>query len=227
MREHNKDELQLSLLQKVKSDYADIRFYETEDKRLVLTLDSFIQFVEGEDEKIYHETLLESPLQFNNEATEFLILGGGDGLLARDIIKWNKNVEITLVDIDKEMISLAKNYDRLVELNENSLEKDNCNVIIADAGQWVQETDEEFDIIICDLPDPNSKELLELYTKDFYSNIANILSPNGVIGCQCHDNIAYEVAGIFEEILDESYIYEYEMPFLSTAQIVVGVKNAE
>lgn len=212
----------LKTLVEKKSDYADIRLYETEDNRLMLTLDTYIQFIEGEDEKIYHKTLTFSALRCNPLAKDFLILGGGDGFVARELLKYCNDGVITLVDLDNTVIDLCMTNERIVKLNENSLKS--CNIIIDNALTWVPECKEKFDIIICDFPDPNSLELEKLYTEDFYKKINLLLRDKGVVSIQCHDDVADKVFKFVNNNFKEAKRIEYEMPFLVGGEIVIGRK---
>ncbi|KKM71301.1 hypothetical protein LCGC14_1432030 [marine sediment metagenome] len=210
----------LKTLYQEKSDYADIKIYETEDGRIILTLDTFIQFIEGKDEEIYHKILTFSPLRCNPIAKDFLILGGGDGLVAREILKYCKDSTITLVDLDYKVISLCMKNERIRKLNEDSLKF--CNIIIDNALTWVSKCKEKFDIIICDFPDPNSPELEKLYTEDFYKEINLLLRKGGIIRIQTHSDITDKISEIIKKILGNSEIIKYSMPFLSDGAIVLG-----
>ena len=155
----------------IQTKYQAIRFYETEDKKIILTLNRFVQFIEGEDEQIYHTNLIVPALAINPDAKKFLILGGGDGLAARTILQHKPDADITLVDLDEKVVDLFRTHPRLKELNEGSLDK--CNVYIADVLYWVpRHSALHFDVIICDLPDPTSQILKKLYSEYFLRDVA-------------------------------------------------------
>ena len=212
----------LILLYEKQSNFANIRLYETKEKKIFLTLNTFIQFMEGEDEINYHKALVGSPISLNSSATNYLVLGGADGLVSRDIFNYNKEASITLVDIDKEVIDLCMTNERIKKLNRDSLRL--CNIIIDNALTWVLKCKEKFDIIICDFPDPNSTELEKLYVKEFYKDIYNILRDKGVISIQCNDKITDKVFNIINDIFGEIKIIEYKMPFLYGGKIILGRK---
>jgi len=210
-----------------KTKYQTIRFYENTKKELLLTLDTFIQFVEGEDETIYHDVLTRPAFEMNPKAKNILILGGGDGLVARNVKKLNPESNITLVDLDEELVELFKTKKRLVKLNEGSLLKD-INIVIADALIWIKDNqDKKFDIIILDFPDANNHELKKLYKKEFIAEICNLLDKNGVIAIQCHFNISDIEAGIIQDILGNNKQISYTMPYLDGGKIVLGQLNGE
>ena len=86
----------LKLLFEEQTKYQYMRFYENSEKKLLFTLDTFAQFLEGEDEEIYHDRITRPAFEMNLTAKNFLILGGGDGLVARNIFKLKKIVLSTI-----------------------------------------------------------------------------------------------------------------------------------
>ena len=210
----------LKLLEEKQTEYQNVKFYESEEGKLMLVLDTFIQFVEGEDEEIYHNVLVTPTIKDNPNAKDFLILGGGDGLVARNILDLKSNAKITLIELDKIVIAFFKKNKRLTELNKNSLNK--CNIIIKDAKKWVKKSKDKFDVIILDLPDPNSDELKKLYEKEFLIDTFKLLRNKGVISIQCHEDISKQVVKIMSKLVKKIRSIEYSMPFLSEGVIVVG-----
>ena len=209
--------------EKIQTDYQLIRFYETEKQELVLTLDTFVQFIEGENEQMYHKTLVEPALAINPDAKKILILGGGDGLAARTIFQHKPDADITLVELDGEMIKLFKTHPRLRKMNEESLPK--CTLYIENALHWVlRNAPKSFDIIICDFPDPTNQTLKKLYKQSFLEEVAYLLAPNGVVSIQCNVEITSQVDNIIKEILGSSAVIEYEMPCPDCGTMVIGRK---
>ena len=210
--------------EKIQTDYQLIRFYETEKQELILTLDTFVQFIEGENEQVYHRHLIEPALAINPNPDKILILGGGDGLAARTIFQHKPDADITLVELDGKMIDLFKTHPRLVELNENSLPK--CTIYIENALYWVpRNAPKSFDLIICDFPDPTNKVLKKLYNETFLSEIAYLLEEKGVISIQCNETITDQVSESIKKILGSSAVIEYEMPCLDCGTMVIGRKQ--
>ncbi|MBR0490730.1 MAG: polyamine aminopropyltransferase [Clostridia bacterium] len=148
-----------------------------------LFIDGNLQFC-SKDEYRYHEALVHIPMLYANKHDEVLILGGGDGLAAREILKYNDVKNITLVDIDEQMTDLCKNNELISTLNNHSLESQKLNIINEDAYMFIQNTDKKYDVVIIDLPDPNSDTLNKLYTNVFYNYIKNIMNKDGVMVCQ-------------------------------------------
>ncbi|MBR1444594.1 MAG: polyamine aminopropyltransferase [Firmicutes bacterium] len=136
------------------------------------------------DEYRYHECLVQVPMSLMKKRDNILILGGGDGLAAREILKHDDVKSITMVDLDKEVIDICReNYD-ISQLNEKSLESEKLEIINDDAYKYLERTDKKFDLIISDLPDPNDDALNKLYTTLFYRLCKNALNDEGMIVVQ-------------------------------------------
>ena len=148
-----------------------------------LFLDGNLQF-SSTDEYRYHEALVHVPMMYAKSHCNVLILGGGDGLAAREILKYNDVQKIVLVDIDKDMTDLCRNNKEITKLNNGSLDNEKLTIINEDAYIFVQQNTELFDVIIIDFPDPNNTTLNKLYTNVFYNYVKNILTPGGVMVCQ-------------------------------------------
>lgn len=149
---------------------------------LRLFIDGNIQFCSN-DEYRYHEALVHVPMSAVKKHDEVLILGGGDGLAARELLKY-EGTRVTLVDLDPQMTELCStNYD-IVKLNGGSLTDERVRVINDDAYRYLQEPDRIYDVIIVDLPDPNNETLNKLYTNIFYRMCGNALSDDGIMAVQ-------------------------------------------
>ncbi|MCI8760998.1 MAG: polyamine aminopropyltransferase [Clostridia bacterium] len=150
-----------------------------------LFLDGNLQF-SSTDEYRYHEALVHIPMMYAipNQPKKVLVLGGGDGLATRELLKYDEVEKIVLVDIDKEMTDLCTNDTQIAKLNENALKNEKVTIINQDAYLFVQENEEKFDVIIIDFPDPNNESLNKLYTNIFYQYIESNMTPNGVMVCQ-------------------------------------------
>lgn len=155
---------------------------EREDIRLFLN--GNLQF-SSQDEYRYHEALVHPTMSLAPYKNKVLILGGGDGLAVREILKYDEKVkEITLVDLDPAITDMAQTNPLITALNDNSLKDDKVEIINTDAMQFLQETTEIYDVIIIDLPDPNNEALTKLYTKEFYKLCNNRLAETGKLVTQ-------------------------------------------
>ncbi len=165
---------------------------QTQYQKIVMTKhkDDVRLFLDGNlqlsstDEYRYHEALVHIPMLYAKSHERVLILGGGDGLAAREALKYKDVKEIVLVDIDKQMTDLCSTDKQLVELNKGSLSDEKLHIVNQDAYLYVQENDKKFDVIIIDFPDPNNESLNKLYTNVFYNYIKSNLVEKGVMVCQ-------------------------------------------
>lgn len=151
-------------------------------KDLRLFINGGLQF-SSLDEYRYHESLVHVPMSVFPEAQNILILGGGDGLAVRELLKY-KDRKITLVDLDPAMTQMSKTLPALKQLNQGSLDAPNVTVVNQDAYKFIEETEQIFDIVLIDLPDPNFTGLSKLYSKEFYSHVMRHLHKRGAVVTQ-------------------------------------------
>ncbi len=149
-----------------------------EDIRLFI--DGNLQF-SSIDEHRYHESLVHVPLALYPKPVErVLLLGAGDGLAVRELLKHDTIKEIVLVDLDPAIIELARSNPYLKTLNQSSLTSSKVNTVQGDAFTYLKENVAPFDFIISDLPDPNNNALERLYTQQFYRLIEKNLAKDGL-----------------------------------------------
>ncbi|WP_275423284.1 polyamine aminopropyltransferase [Pseudoalteromonas sp. MMG022] len=161
-----------------------------------LYLNGRLQF-SSVDEQIYHTMLVYPAMLASNRHDKVLIIGGGDGLALRDVLKWPvKNV--TLVDLDAQLLNLfgyaGEQYNapdhikqRLVQLNSSAMSDPRANIVVADAFLEVENLLAQgalFDTIIVDLPDPNHPDLNKLYSDYFYNHLRQLLAADGAMVVQ-------------------------------------------
>jgi len=178
--------------------YADPVVFakSTPYQRIVLTRSrhSFQLFLSGSlqfssaDEYRYHEALVHPAMALVPGARRALVLGGGDGLAVREILKHRAVAEIVLVDLDPEMTRLAVESPLLRELNGGSLLSPKVRVVNEDAMLWLADPKDAgralFDVAFVDFPDPHNFSLGKLYTKHFYALLRQRLDPSGAVSVQ-------------------------------------------
>jgi spermidine synthase len=150
---------------------------------LRLFLNSHLQF-SSRDEYRYHEALVHPGLASVADARRVLVLGGGDGLAVREILKYPRVSAITLVDLDPEMTRLFSANPLLTGLNQGSLRSPKVNVINADAFLWIDSSSDVFDFVVVDFPDPTNYSLGKLYTTVFFTALGHHLSERGAFVVQ-------------------------------------------
>jgi spermidine synthase len=143
-----------------------------------LFLNGNLQFAER-DEYRYHEALVHPAMAAYGSPRKVAILGGGDGMAAREVLRYPSVQGITLVELDANMTQLFSTHDALVRLNAGSLRSPRLKVVNTDAFRWLQDTNEVFDVIIVDFPDPTNFSLGKLYTTSFYASMEKHLSASG------------------------------------------------
>jgi spermidine synthase len=148
-----------------------------------LFLNGNLQFSSA-DEYRYHEALVHPGLAQMKAPKHVLVLGGGDGMAVREILKYTSVETITLVDLDKVMTDLFQSNSALMKLNHHALTSPKVRVINTDAFVWIREHQKTFDFIVVDFPDPSNYSLGKLYTVSFYKELYRILAPQGCLVIQ-------------------------------------------
>ncbi|WP_082233598.1 polyamine aminopropyltransferase [Halobacillus massiliensis] len=169
-----------------------------------LFLDGSLQF-SSSDEHRYHETLVYPPMGTADKIDKVLILGGGDGLAAKEVLKYEEVKEVDLVDLDPAVTELGATNYHLRQLNENVFQNPRLQVINKDAFKYLEGYDGFYDVIIIDLPDPNNESLNKLYTQEFYSLVRNHLIPGGAAMIQATSPVfATEVYWTIDETIQSA-----------------------
>lgn len=174
--------------------YADpiILARDTRYQRIVLTswkddlrlyLNGHLQFA-SRDEYRYHEALVHPGLAAARSRRQVLVLGGGDGLAVREILKYPDVEQVTLVDLDGGMTSLFRTHSRLTALNLGSLNDPRVRVINDDAFTWLDHEPGRFDFVVIDFPDPSNYHVGKLYTSAFYRLVKQHMEPGAFLAVQ-------------------------------------------
>ncbi|MDO5653015.1 MAG: polyamine aminopropyltransferase, partial [Brachymonas sp.] len=149
--------------------------------QLRLYLNGNLQFAQS-DEYRYHEALVHPAMSgyANGGAPrKVAVLGGGDGMAVREILKYPGVESITLIELDPNMTRLFGTDPLLTPLNANSLNHPKVRIVNADAFTWLQENDDIFDVIVVDFPDPTNFSVGKLFTNSFYSLLDSRLAQGG------------------------------------------------
>ncbi|GAB3901023.1 polyamine aminopropyltransferase [Larkinella knui] len=148
-------------------------------RELRLFLNGNLQFSSA-DEYRYHEALVHPALQALPKANRVLVLGGGDGLAVREILKYPQIQSVTLVDLDAGMTDLFRQNDLLVKLNNRSLHSSKVRIINTDAYNFVRQDTARYDLIVVDFPDPSNYSIGKLYSTAFYRELNRLMRPGGL-----------------------------------------------
>ncbi len=149
-----------------------------------LFLNGHLQF-NSIDEYRYHEALVHPAMVGPRTPERVLVMGGGDGLAVREILKYPSVREVFLVDLDPAMTRLSKTFPPLVALNKSALLDSRVTVVNQDAFVWVDESVPPFDAAMIDFPDPGSFSIGKLYTSHFFRKLKSKLQPDALVSIQC------------------------------------------
>jgi len=197
----------------------DVRFF----------IDGNLQF-SSIDEHRYHESLVQVPLSlYPKPINRVLLLGAGDGLAARELLKHDAIQEIVLVDLDPEMVRLAKTNPYFTKLNHASLMSNKVKAHATDAMNFLVNNVVPFDFIICDLPDPNNNVLERLYSQQFYRLVMKNLSKQGFFITQATSpyfakDTFWSIVETIKSVSFEGGVYPFhtEVPTFGNWGFVIG-----
>lgn len=149
-----------------------------------LFLNGNLQF-NSVDEYRYHEALVHPALLRAKHKRRVLVLGGGDGLAVREILKHPEVEHVTLVELDPGMVRLARESEALRQLNDDALHDERVEVVLRDALVWLdREVAQPFDVVVVDFPDPNNFSLGKLYSTWFYTLLHKAMHDDTVVSVQ-------------------------------------------
>jgi len=161
----------------VDSEYQRITLCDLGNEGLGLFLDGLVQAVEV-DEFIYHESLVIPGLSLHPNPTNVLVIGAGDGMAVREVLKDERVECIDLVELDDMVINMSNKY--LYELNKGSLENSKVNIIISDCRKYLESSPKKYDVVIVDLIDPYDDTTVNLYM-DTIHKLKNVINEEAVI----------------------------------------------
>lgn len=174
--------------------YADpvVGRRQSRHQRIVLTrrrndlrlyLDGSLQF-SSLDEYRYHEALVHPAMALHGAPERVLLLGAGDGLALREVLRWPQVRQVDVLELDAAMVELARRHPQLRRLNGGSLEDLRVRLHVGDAFARVAELAGPYDVVIADFPDPASAPLARLYSVGFYGRLQQRLAADGVLVTQ-------------------------------------------
>lgn len=168
------------VLYQEKTAHQDLIIFENAALGRVMALDGVVQTTER-DEFIYHEMLTHVPLLAHGNAKRVLIVGGGDGGMLREVCRHQNVEQITMVEIDANVVSFCRQY--LPNHSAGAYDDPRFNLVIADGVDFVTQTDQTFDVIISDCTDPIGPGE-SLFTSAFYEGCARCLNQGGIFVAQ-------------------------------------------
>ncbi len=198
-----------TIIAKGKTPYQEYLFFNSPTNGLCIAIDGDIQSTQI-DEKIYHEALVHPALLVHHNPKNVLIMGGGEGATAREVLKHKDIEKVVMVDIDEEFVQVCKKY--APTWSDGCFEDERLEVLYMDIKKYLANTDLKFDVVIGDLVDVDDWDgfLATLYDESFYKNLKKTLSPDAVVATQggglstltnqSHKNIRKSLNCVFENV---------------------------
>jgi spermidine synthase len=160
-----------------KTEYQELYIVETGAYGKGFVLDGKWQSCTS-DEFLYHEALVQPALISHGQPRRVLILGSGEGASAREALRWNTVEQVTMVDLDRELVEACQQY--LPEIHQNSFDDPRFKLIIGDALKVLETIDTGWDVVISNIADPLEEgPACQLFTKEFFEQVRRVLSPQG------------------------------------------------
>ena len=168
------------------NDYQRIDVFESKEFGKMIVLDGDIIFSEA-DEFIYNEMVVHVPMAVHPHVKDVLIIGGGDGGVARTCIEYPEIEHIDLVEIDEQVIQVSRQF---LPRTSCKLDDERVHIYYEDGLRFVRSREDEYDLIIVDSTDPFGPGE-GLFTKEFYGNCYKALKEDGIMVNQ-HESPFYE-----------------------------------
>lgn len=215
--------------------YYDLSPYQ----RVVLTqfkqdtrlyLNNQLQF-SSVDEYRYHETLAHAATTNSADIENVLILGGGDGLLARELLKYEEVKNITIVDLDPAVVRVGVDHPKVRELNHDSLRNDKVTIINQDALNYVRDLgNQSFQVVLVDLVDPANAKVAKLYSVEFYKYLNRIITDDGTVITQASSTFYtprafWSIHASMEEVFSDVTPLSVNVPSFGEWGFMLAKKN--
>ena len=168
------------LLYDSETAHQRLRVFQNPTFGRVLTLDDVVQTTEG-DNAIYHEMLTHVPILAHGAVSRVCIVGGGDGGMAREVLKHDTVTHVTMVEIDAGVVEFSKQY--LPTLSAGAFDDPRLELVISDGADFMRDTTGGFDVIIVDSTDPIGPGEV-LFSDSFYGHAKRALAPGGILVTQ-------------------------------------------
>ncbi len=164
------------------SKFQSIEVIDTGSFGVCLVLDGKIQSSES-DEFVYHEALVHPGMLTHPGPEKVFIAGGGEGATLREVLTHRSVKKVTMVDLDEEVVDVCRRF--LPSFHQDSFADPRVELHFADARKHLEDSEDSFDVIVIDLPDPLDKGPARLlYTQEFYQTVKQRLAPDGITSMQ-------------------------------------------
>lgn len=203
------------IIENIQTPYQKIVITKNKDE-IKLFLNRALQF-SSLDEHRYHEMLVHVPMLYHPNPRHVLILGGGENLAAREVLKHPSVLTLDVVDIDATMFDLSKTNKHLVEINEDAGNDERVRLIVDDAFTYLKNNYILYDVIISDLPDPSNDAIAKLYSKQFFMLAKMSLQKNGLFVTQSgeinYSNLTFNcIKNTVNQVFEFTHVYHTTIP---------------
>lgn len=199
-------------LVEVDTGFQEVSIFETRHLGKVMRIDDGIQ-VTTRGEHIYHEMMAHVPIISHGNVRKVLIVGGGDGGSAREVLKHQSVQKVVMLDIDEQIIKLSRRY--LPEINQGAFDDARFELRIGDGAEIIPEYQDEFDLIILDAADPDGGASETLFTQSFFANCLQALKADGIL-------VAQGGTPYFEPYMMQSMVSRLTQAFNNPAGVYMG-----
>lgn len=205
-----------------KTAYQEMVIIRSGANGKALVLDGKWQSSTG-DEFLYHEALVHPAMIAHGSPRNVAILGGGEGATLREALRWKSVVQAVMVDLDSEVVEACKEH--LAEMHQGSFEDPRTRLIFGDAIEFLETTEEKWDVVISDLTDPiEDGPSFRLFTKEYFEKVRSVLNDGGVLVVQAgptspidlemHARLVHTLGTVFPHVVSySSYVPTYGSPW--------------
>ena len=206
-----------------KNEFQDLILFENPILGRVLMLDGVTQVTEA-DEFIYHEMMTHVPIFSHNNPEDILIIGGGDGGIAREVLRHSRVNSVTMIEIDEAVVTFSQEF--MPKISNGAFKNPKLTLEIADGAAFVQNTLKKFDVIIVDSTDPEGLGSV-LFTKEFYTSCHRILNKGGILVTQngvpfIQPTELKQSVTYFREIFKHGTCYRATIPTYAFGDMAMG-----
>ncbi len=192
--------------------FQEMQIVETGVYGRALVLDGKWQSCTG-DEFLYHEPLVHPAMIAHRAPKDVLILGGGEGATSREVLKWSCVENVTMIDIDGEVVAACREH--LSEMHQGAFSDPRHEVLIEDGMKFLDETDQSWDVVISDLSDPiEDGPSFQFFTREYFEKVKGLLRENGVFvvqsgpvsppGIEMHAKLHRTMSAVFPSVRSHS-----------------------
>ena len=200
-----------SFLYSGQSAYQTIEVIKTRSFGTCLVLDGKIQSSEA-DEFVYHEALVQPVMVTHPSPRRVLVAGGGEGATLREVLKHRTVERVTMVDLDDEVVKVCRQY--LPSFSAGAFDDPRTELIVGDARAHMQQSTQQYDVIIIDLPDPLQAGPAQLlYTREFYSSVRDRLALGGAMAVQSESSRWYDLDAFAAIVRTLQDVFAFVSPY--------------